>query len=81
MIELMQFRNFKVLLDAQLPLSRFTLIVGPNGSGKSTAMQALRAVAHPAVVELGQVETVGLVPTHTETVEVVLHWGGAYDEW
>jgi len=32
MIELMQFRNFKVLRDTQLPLGRFTLIVGPNGS-------------------------------------------------
>ncbi len=79
MIELMQFRNFKVLRDTQLLLGRFTLIVGPNGSGKSTAMQALRAVAQPGSLALAQVATAGLVPTNTETVEVVLHWGGAYE--
>jgi predicted ATPase len=79
MIELMQFRNFKVLRDTQLPLGRFTLIVGPNGSGKSTAMQALRAVAQPVYFVLGQVATAGLGPTNTETVEVVLHWGGSYE--
>jgi predicted ATPase len=79
MIELMQFRNFKVLRDTQLPLGRFTLIVGPNGSGKSTAMQALRAVGQPGGGGLVQVETVGLVPTNTEPVEVVLHWGGVYE--
>jgi predicted ATPase len=75
MIELMKFRNFKVLRDTQLPLSRFTLIVGPNGSGKSTAMQALRFVAQPGPFQFTQVATLGLLPTTTETVEVVLRWG------
>src|SRR5215813_1097515 len=79
MIELMQFRNFKVLRDTQLPLGRFTLIVGPNGSGKSTAMQALRAVAQPGSLALAQVATAGLVQTNTETVEVIFHWGGVYE--
>ena len=79
MIQLMQFQNFKVLRDAQLPLSRFTLLVGPNGSGKSTAMQALRAVGQPRRFELDKVATVGLVPTDTEAVEVVLHWGGVHE--
>jgi predicted ATPase len=79
MIELMQFRNFKVLRDTQLPLGRFTLIVGPNGSGKSTAMQALRAVAQPRSFAFAQVATAGLVQTNTETVEVALHWGGVYE--
>ena len=41
MIESVQFKNFKALRDATLPLGRFTLIVGPNGSGKSTALQRL----------------------------------------
>jgi predicted ATPase len=44
MIEFVQFRNFRVLRDTTLPLSRFTLLLGPNGSGKSTALQALEAV-------------------------------------
>jgi predicted ATPase len=75
MIELMQFRNFKVLRDTQLPLGRFTLIVGPNGSGKSTAMQALRAVVQPGHFQITQVATLGLLPTTMETVEVILRWG------
>ena len=75
----MRFRNFKVLRDTQLPLGRFTLIVGPNGSGKSTVMQALCAVGQPGRGGLGQVETLGFIPMDTETVEVILHWGGAYE--
>jgi predicted ATPase len=47
MIESIHFKNFKILKDTTLPLSRFTLIVGPNGSGKSTAMQALLAAGAP----------------------------------
>ena len=41
MIERIEFKNFKALRDAKLPLSRFTLIVGGNGSGKSTALNAI----------------------------------------
>jgi len=44
MIEWIEFKNFKALRDAKLPLSRFTLIVGANGSGKSTALSALLAL-------------------------------------
>ncbi len=47
MIESVHFKNFKALIDATLPLNRFTLIVGPNGSGKSTAMQGLRMARNP----------------------------------
>jgi len=47
MIESVEFKNFKVLRDATLPLSQVTLIVGPNGSGKTTAIDGLRAAAHP----------------------------------
>ena len=43
MIGSIQFKNFKVLRNCVLPLSRFTLIVGPNGSGKSTVFQAMLA--------------------------------------
>lgn len=46
-IDLIHFKNFKVLRDATLPLGRFTLIVGPNGSGKSTAMEAISVAGRP----------------------------------
>lgn len=75
MIESVHFRNFKVLRDATLPLSRFTLIVGPNGSGKSTAIQALQAAASPGSVHFEQIETAGLRRNGTDIVEVVLYWG------
>ncbi len=38
MIESIKYENFKILRDATLPLSPFTLIIGPNGSVKSTAI-------------------------------------------
>ena len=44
MIESIQFKNFKALRDATLPLGPCTILVGPNGSGKSTVLQALEAV-------------------------------------
>ena len=47
MIEWIEFKNFKALRDAILPLSRFTLIVGANGSGKSTALNGVLALGHP----------------------------------
>lgn len=59
MLTSVQFKNFKVLRDTTLPLSRFTLIVGPNGSGKSTALQALEAVSRqrwPAFHEVASAE-------------------------
>lgn len=63
MIESVQFKNFKVLRDATLLLSRFTLIVGPNGSGKSTVLQALQAASNPRQVNLRQIATAGLHQT------------------
>lgn len=78
MIESVQFRNFRVLRDTTLPLSRLTLIVGANGSGKSTAVQALRAAARPREWQLHQVVTAGLQPTETATVEVIVHGGEAH---
>jgi predicted ATPase len=74
MIESVQFRNFKVLRDTTLHLSRFTLLVGPNGSGKSTALQA---AADPKHFSFGGVATAGLPPK--ETVEVILQWGNPYE--
>jgi predicted ATPase len=76
MIKSVQFRNFKVLRDATLPLSRFTLIVGPNGSGKSTALQALLAVKNPPSYSV--VVTAGLTPTEA-AVEVVIQWEASHE--
>lgn len=45
MITSIEFKNFKVLRQAKLPMGRCTVIVGPNGSGKSTVMQALDLLA------------------------------------
>src|SRR5262245_36367522 len=74
MLKSVQFKNFKVLRDATLPLSRFTLIVGPNGSGKSTALQGLQALTHPpqALVTAG-------IGRNSVTVEITLHWGQPYE--
>jgi predicted ATPase len=44
MIQSLQFKNYRVLRDAELPLGPFTLLVGPNGSGKSTVLHALRSL-------------------------------------
>lgn len=76
MLASVQFRNFKVLRDTTLPLSRFTLLIGPNGSGKSTALQALQAAANFKRFTFGSVATAGLSPQ--ETVEVILQWGNPY---
>ena len=84
MLESVQFRNFKVLRDTTLPLSRVTVIVGPNGSGKSTALQALQAVKD--VDGLGgerydRLVTVGLqVPDDKKVVEITLRWGTPYED-
>ncbi|MGD0614652.1 MAG: AAA family ATPase [Verrucomicrobiota bacterium] len=65
MITSIQFKNFKALRDATLPLSQFTLIVGPNGSGKSTVFKGLQELARPhshyqALVTAGQTQPVYL---------------------
>src|SRR6266540_1352333 len=79
MIVSVQFRNFRVLRDTTLPLSRFTLLLGPNGSGKSTALQALEAVQKRLSesggwVRLEQVITTGVAISEATEVEVLLRW-------
>lgn len=44
MITSIQFRDFRVLENAALPLGPFNLLLGPNGSGKTTAIRALLAL-------------------------------------
>jgi predicted ATPase len=76
MIESVQFKNFKVLCDTELPLGRFTLIVGPNGSGKSTALQALKIARAPSQYSYGQIVTAGLNSADAPMVEVAINWRG-----
>ena len=80
MIKSVQFKNFKVLRDATLPLGRFTLIVGPNGSGKSTALQALQAGGNIHSVQFDKVRTAGLPRNSPEKIEVIVQWNLPHDE-
>lgn len=41
-IESIHVRNFRCILDQELPLENHTVLVGSNGSGKSSFIQALR---------------------------------------
>lgn len=74
MIKSVHFKNFKALVDATLPLNRFTLIVGPNGSGKSTAMQGLLAAGHPQRLSPLQAITASLKKGPKTPVEIKIEW-------
>jgi predicted ATPase len=81
MLDSVEFKNFKVLRDTKLPLSRFTLIVGPNGSGKSTALQAVQALKRTGENLFHQFVTAGpQAMSSTTVVEVTLHWSIPYIE-
>jgi len=72
MIESIEFKNFKVLRDAKLPLSRCTVLIGPNGTGKTTVLQALQAVREPARYPFAAVRS--YLPLGEE-VEVCVNFG------
>lgn len=72
MLEWIEFKNFKALRNARLPLSCFTLIVGANGSGKSTALNAVLALANPNKWKGQQLRTAG-VPGY-EDVTLRARW-------
>src|SRR4051812_18980599 len=72
MIKSVHFKNFKALIDATLPLNRFTLIVGPNGSGKSTAMQGLRMAKNSSEFRFSNVVTASLRDSTEVTVEILV---------
>jgi predicted ATPase len=74
MITSVQYKNFKALRDATLPLSRFTLIVGPNGSGKSTAMKALALSTSPVKSDYNKFLSAGLAEGLGNAVEVKVRW-------
>ena len=79
MFEWIEFQNYKALRKANLPLSRFTLIVGANGSGKSTALNAITALANPRKWLADAIRTAG-VPA-SESVQLTAKWvedKGAY---
>jgi len=71
MIEWIEFKNFKVLRDAKLPLGRFTLIVGPNGSGKSTALSAFMAIREMGNYSFDQLRTTGTPETKPVALEAM----------
>ena len=77
MIESIRFRNFKVLRDATLPLSRCTVLVGPNGSGKTTVLQALDAVRQKKG-SFPEFVSVGAPQTDQACVEVGFVWGSPH---
>lgn len=79
MIESIEFKNFKVLKDAKLPLGPFTLIVGANGSGKSTALQAIRMVHEFNQYSYSMVAHVEAFAEAKPAVEVGLQWGSPYN--
>jgi len=74
MIESIQFKNFKVLRDAKLPLGRCTVLVGPNGSGKTTVLEALELVRASPPNSLAGFRTVGLRKSEGPIASVTLNW-------
>ena len=79
MIESIQFKNFKALRDATLPLGPCTILVGPNGSGKSTVLQALQAVKGPGRSPFRQVATADMREDHDAAVEVCLSFAPPFE--
>src|SRR5437764_10305874 len=79
MIEWIEFRNFKALRNAKLPLSQFTLIVGPNGSGKSSALNAVLALNNPGRWNSNQVRTAGL--PSAEPIVLRAKWNEAENDF
>jgi len=78
MIEWIEFRNFKALRNAKLPLSQFTLIVGPNGSGKSTALQSVLYLNDPGRTDFDQIRTSG--PFGGDLTEMGAKWAEGQKE-
>jgi predicted ATPase len=74
MIESIEFKNFKVLRDAKLPLSRCNVLVGPNGSGKSTVLQALQGIRDPKDLAFARIRS---LTSLSDLVEVALNLGEA----
>ena len=78
MLKSVQFKNYKALEDAELPLGRFTLLVGPNGSGKTTALTAI-AAARKGNGNFDDLLTARHRDCPDTQVVVKLHWGNPYE--
>jgi predicted ATPase len=48
MINRIQIKNFKCLLDVDVPLGAFNILIGPNDSGKSSFLEAIRLLGQTA---------------------------------
>ena len=79
MIKAIDFKNFRVLKDATLPLGRFSLLIGPNGSGKTTALRAFEVtkqiIANPYKNFFKEAITAGI----NEGVAINFRWRGQLD--
>jgi predicted ATPase len=80
MIESIEFKNFKALQDAVLPLNRFTLMVGANGTGKSTATHAIPFVLQPGSYDFDELATAGRERSGQDSVGVVIKWRSSTDQ-
>lgn len=78
MIESIEFKNFKVLKDAKLPLGPFTLIVGANGSGKTTALQSFEKMQNPGTYKAANLASLGVSPSSESPVRVTINWGSPF---
>ncbi len=83
-IESVSFKNFKVLRDTTLPLSRMTLLIGPNGSGKSTAFEGLeflrRGSVGPHGCDPSILRSLGAAPSGPPPA-ISAHWLRAPGGW
>jgi predicted ATPase len=55
MISRIQIKNYKCLLDVDVPLGPFNIFIGPNDSGKSSLLEAIKVLGQTARVPFTQV--------------------------
>lgn len=75
MLDSIEFKNFKILRDATLPLSPCTILVGPNGSGKSTVLDGLRVARDGFTGSFERNFSLGVPLADDSEIEVVLNGG------
>ena len=78
MIESIEFKNFKILRDATLPLSPCTILVGPNGSGKSTVLEGLRVARNEFTGSFERNFSLGVPLAVDSEIKLVLNWAGRF---